>query len=562
MDNTKNPIIDSGTFKFKVNKDVVAHLSVGLYRNFGRAIKELISNSYDADATEVKIKLDLKNKQIVIRDNGNGMNKIEIEEHFLHIAKRTKPSEDTSKLGRKRIGTFGIGFLGTFPYCKEFELITKKREGNEIIHVVIDTNQFFEEINREIPDIQVPFSSTSSDIPQEKGETIIVLKNIADHIIKELSEETKDFSSIEKMGGFGKFKWTLAQYAPLQFPTGREDLREFFEDPNVIPMHLFVNAEELFRNVPENAKILERDNKKIGNVQLKYAIMSPLESVKPKESKGLQIRLRNVAVGFPTDFEIIKATGKVPGKLNYLCGEVHIERGLYSALMIDRDNFSFTEEIADIHEFFRTKLNFWNDKLEDWALNDKKFYTAFLDLPNSEKIVNELKEANIIHLSKERLRISTNKPLLKSKTKKAASLSTKMFDAFSKQTEYKIIESNDSISKNKAPIKIDTEEKIVTIFKEHPDFIEKISILNETFNVQYDNWEIKNSTLPICKLTHDEKNVIFNIKHPLFNTEIDDSVIKHLSLGFIVLLKNTEKSDVLIRQFNRLLEDIFLGHKQ
>jgi HSP90 family molecular chaperone len=45
----------------KVNQQVVKHLSLGLYRNFALAIKELISNAYDAGATEVKLKLDLLN---------------------------------------------------------------------------------------------------------------------------------------------------------------------------------------------------------------------------------------------------------------------------------------------------------------------------------------------------------------------------------------------------------------------------------------------------------------------------------------------------------------------
>jgi hypothetical protein len=388
------------------------------------------------------------------------------------------------------------------------------------------------------------------------------LKNIANQILKELNEETKDFSSIEKMGGLGKFKWTLAQYAPIQFPPDRQDLRDFFEDPNVVPMHLYVNAIELFRNVPEKAKILESDFKKFGEVHLKYAILSPLAPLKPKESKGLQIRLRNVAVGFPTDFEIIKATGKVPGKLNYLCGEVHIQRGLSSALMIDRDNFSFTEEIAEIHNFFRTRLNFWNDKLEDWAINDKQFYTAFSNIPNSENIVNELKDANIIHLSKERLRISKNKPLLKSKARKAASLSTKIIDAFSKQNEYKIFESEEIVPQNKAPVKINNENKTVTIFKEHPDFIEKINIFNEIFDIKYDEWDIQSSNFPICKLSPDGKKAIFNTKHPLFKTEIDTSVMKHLSLGFILILRNNEKFEFLLSQFNQLLEDTFLESKK
>ena len=66
---TKVP--DKGFLPIDVNKDVVKHLSLGLYRNYALAIKELISNSYDAGATEVKIRLDLNKKRIVIRDNGN-----------------------------------------------------------------------------------------------------------------------------------------------------------------------------------------------------------------------------------------------------------------------------------------------------------------------------------------------------------------------------------------------------------------------------------------------------------------------------------------------------------
>jgi HSP90 family molecular chaperone len=79
------------TTSLKVKADVVKHLSLGLYRNFALAIKELVSNAYDADATDVKIKLDLDKGLIVIRDNGRGMSEGEFTEDYLTVAKVKKP---------------------------------------------------------------------------------------------------------------------------------------------------------------------------------------------------------------------------------------------------------------------------------------------------------------------------------------------------------------------------------------------------------------------------------------------------------------------------------------
>ena len=59
-------IIKEGKLSLKVDAKVVSHLSIGLYKNFSRAIKELVSNAYDAEATEVKINLDLKSKRLLI----------------------------------------------------------------------------------------------------------------------------------------------------------------------------------------------------------------------------------------------------------------------------------------------------------------------------------------------------------------------------------------------------------------------------------------------------------------------------------------------------------------
>src|SRR5688500_5861577 len=87
-----------------VDRRIVRLLSASTYENFPGAIKEMVSNAYDADATEVNITIDLKKDFIEIRDNGNGMTPDEFG-FFLRIAgqKRDK-SRISSVYGRRQIG--------------------------------------------------------------------------------------------------------------------------------------------------------------------------------------------------------------------------------------------------------------------------------------------------------------------------------------------------------------------------------------------------------------------------------------------------------------------------
>ncbi len=549
-----------GTLPIQVSKEVVGHLSRGLYRNFARAVKEIISNSYDAESTEVRIKLDLENEKIIIRDNGCGMEIQEIETKFLTIGSPKPLVEKVDKLGRKRVGTFGIGFLSSFPYCKILQILTKKRNSDEIIELNIDTEQFFVEGTFLLEQVKVPYRIYKSDLPRENGETIIILKNIKPHIIQDLKQEPRGKSSIDKLGGYQKFKWTLSQYAPIPFPSERKDLRDFFDDPDRIPMRLWLDGQELFRNVPEEAMILEKDEKKFGNILLKYVVMTPKKPVEPEEARGLQIRLRDVAIGFPTDFDVIKFTGKTPGKLNYLCGEIHVLNGLESALMVDRDSFSYTQEVAEIQEFFRKKLNEWNDQLEKWAKGDKEVYEALHEIKASENVIIEFKKADVIHFSKDRLRLPKKAPLItkKNKNKPIFSPSNKLIEAFAKREDFKIIPNKDKITIKDSPVQVIPEEKTIFINDQHPDFIEGLVLKGNKFKVGYEEWNPAETPFSICKL--DEQNkVVFNTTHPLFKSDISEEIIKKLALGIVLIAKKREDEVDLIRKLNHLLEEIFLG---
>ena len=247
----------------KVNQQIVKRLSLGLYRNFALAIKELISNAYDADATEVKLKLDIDKGRIVFRDNGRGMSEDEFKNHYLTIGFFKEPSRDLDELGRMRIGTFGIGFLAPLPYCKVLRIITKKRGDKFSLEGIIQADDFFTKGNWDIKDAEVEYRIQESDLPLEEGETIIILEEIKEQIYTELSRETKIRRTIEG-SGYEKFKWTLAQYCPIEFPTERKDLGAFFDVKSRVPMRLWLDGVQLYRNVPENAQILEKNLENLG----------------------------------------------------------------------------------------------------------------------------------------------------------------------------------------------------------------------------------------------------------------------------------------------------------
>jgi hypothetical protein len=552
-------ITKEGTLPVKVSKEVVSHLSLGLYRNFARAVKELISNSYDADATEVKIKLDLDNARIVVKDNGRGMDISELEDKFLTIGYPTPLDEKVDELGRKRIGTFGIGCLSVFPYCSSMKVITKKKDENKIIELLINTEQFFKRGTFFfIEEAEVPYRIYPSDLPKERGETIIVLEKIKPHIVKDLRQKKPARSSIEKFGSFRKFKWMLSQYAPIQFPPDRKDLRRFFEDQKTVPMRLWLGGEELFRNVPEKAQILEKGEEKFGNISIKYVIMTPKKPIQTEEARGLQIRLRDVAIGLPTDFEVVKFKGKVLGKLNWICGEVHISEGLSSALMIDRDSFYYTQEVANIHEFFRQKLIKWNETLEKWASEDKDIYESLIELGAPNRVIKELKSEGIIHFSKERLRL-LKAPIAKRKRISISSLSEKVGKALSEKKDYKIIHEKGKVPKRKPPVKVIPKKKSIVVYDGHPSFAETIKVGKKKFSVGYDEWDPGETPYSICKLHDTQNKVTFNTSHPLFKSKLSDEIIKQLSLGIVLILKRRKDKEKLLVQLNHLLEEAFLG---
>jgi hypothetical protein len=103
---------------------VIRELS-GIYPTFDSAFRELISNAYDADASQVTVQLSSDFSQVDVEDNGRGMTPFEFQEDYIRIGGSIHSQRDgLTPAGRQPIGRKGIGFLAVARYCKLVQIRT------------------------------------------------------------------------------------------------------------------------------------------------------------------------------------------------------------------------------------------------------------------------------------------------------------------------------------------------------------------------------------------------------------------------------------------------------
>jgi len=127
----------------KTSQKILARITDGIYRQPASALRELISNAYDADAKNVTIKTDAPRfDQISVKDDGIGISPEALQHLIENIggsAKRTDigkslsiTSDDSlySPSGRKLIGKMGIGLFAVAQFTRHFLIVTKCKGDN------------------------------------------------------------------------------------------------------------------------------------------------------------------------------------------------------------------------------------------------------------------------------------------------------------------------------------------------------------------------------------------------------------------------------------------------
>lgn len=165
------------TLEMKFDPRTIEHLGVKMYSTLPPALSELISNAYDADASEVTLKFHEQAgipKSIQIIDDGEGMTSSEIQEKFLVIGRNRRRDigdKKSNKYYRLPTGKKGLGKLALFGLAKTITISTRK-EGKES-QFILDWDVLINSENTYTPEI-----TYINQVTTKNDGTIIKLSNL------------------------------------------------------------------------------------------------------------------------------------------------------------------------------------------------------------------------------------------------------------------------------------------------------------------------------------------------------------------------------------------------
>jgi len=383
--------------KIKVHEKALAHLSRGLYRSPASALRELVSNAWDANATEVRINTNYPNFfQISVEDNGIGFEKQEFKELMEggigNSEKRNTPKATIDH--RPIIGRLGIGMLGIAQICGAFSVISKPRNGigfKARVHLydllkekldIDDKSIVRGKVVKEIDVGEYDFEAYNAD--GHRYGTMIIADDVHPTFIRSFQESLKHKNfketsldwknnirvisrvrSLQELGDYWRLIWEMAASCPVPYisdkalPDGlinEEQSKLLSYKFNVIldniniykPVWLQKNLGGYTWHKINNQimKIYEKDLEFNG-----YILVQEGAQLQPDELRGIMIRIKNVGIGYYDQTMLDYRINEGP-RSRWVTGEIFVNKGLEDALNIDRDSFNrFHPEYRAIQKY-------------------------------------------------------------------------------------------------------------------------------------------------------------------------------------------------------------------
>jgi hypothetical protein len=384
---------------------IIADISSGVYRSPAAALKELVSNAYDADATKVIITTDAPHfRTLVVEDNGIGMTIEKFLQVVTHIGGSRKRMEgETSEIfKRKLIGRIGIGMLAVAQLGNRFYVSSTVKGSKTRFTAEVNLEPFHREdaalknmakIDLE-GKVQIGAVRYVEDLPEAEDVqyTVITVPDAKKGLISEMTsavrkavgaeevlmvegQKIKNFAQLVEtvrsaqradlvLDGYYYMLWELALLAPLNyiedgpFELSHRHIEDVgkFHPPKINSFQLIVDGIELFRPQlfpntkaynyfsPDPKLYILMYDKIVAGRRLRFTgyIYSQQPRIHPEEFKGVHIRIRDVGIG-RYDKSWLGYPFDEGIKFGQVTGEIFVEDGLEPALNIDRDSFRETD---------------------------------------------------------------------------------------------------------------------------------------------------------------------------------------------------------------------------
>jgi len=496
------------TTQITVDRNIVSLLSKFTYeRSLPYAVREVISNSYDGDATIARVDIDLKKDRIVIYDNGNGMTREEFQ-FYLRIAGQRRGKRETLKFGRKRIGQFGVGFLAILPFCETLQIRSTTENSEEIFTAEIPAAKFFKQDGKavDVGEVEVPGEVEKSARLKTEHFTEISLLQLSGLAKRYLSQkaQTEDKNWVASWPALARLKWEMQEDLPLAFPE-KSKLNDILAYPEPIGMEVHFQGERLYRNQSEG-EVIDKGEETVDGITFRYAIISPWKGVKPFDLRGVKMRLNNVGIGRREVFGI--DISRQYSRLHWLSGELQILRGLDAAITLSRDAFLATPE----YEAMREKIA---SILRKWAFYVERVDEAARDMTK--------------HLrGGKQVAVAAKKTILEKNIK---ALTERGF------TVRKVAKES---SNTDAPVTVDRAKKEVVVYEEHPGLEDVILIGNRKYKIAYTRNGSRGITYENACHINSQGDIEINTEYPLFKSKRYGDIFKKVYI--IATLAKRERS--------------------
>lgn len=344
------------TNKIKLGIGLLETITVALYESPIILFREYIQNSLDAynraidkenkkeiNNFEVTIVTDKINKNIVIRDNGYGIDPDKFKEKMTNIAISEKDED------RKYIGFRGIGRISGLPFCEKL-IFKNKFENSSDVNICIWNGLEYKTLIK---------NKSKESLEEKIGEIIDFKKEEYDKKKEEHFFEVTIYKydqEIEELLSNDFFIERLKKLLPLSYSKSFKHANKIIdrykifmnEDLNLFMIPVKYNGMELVKNYTD-AYILEsgiifwelREQKKDDNLGdpiglLWFSFDRQLKIQKDSEYFGILTRSKNMLMGSNDTFA--KVANDCMGYFTNYGEMVQAIRGIYGELLINYSN--------------------------------------------------------------------------------------------------------------------------------------------------------------------------------------------------------------------------------